>query len=99
MGFYFFNIELKHYKEFLISGKLTLDIKDTADKIYVEVNLVTDKGNCSVIISGKHNRVVYIERLGKVLIVLRKEDTRSNKGAWELDLVFRKVYSNSAYSC
>ncbi|MBZ9609205.1 L-serine ammonia-lyase, iron-sulfur-dependent, subunit alpha [Clostridium estertheticum] len=67
-------------KEFLYSGKLRLDIKDTGDKVYVEVNLVTDKGNCSVIISGKHNRFVYIERLGEVLIDLTNEDESSNKG-------------------
>jgi L-cysteine desulfidase len=66
-------------KEFLHSGKLSLDIKDTSDKVYVEVNLVTDKGECSVIISGKHNRFVYIEKLGEVLIDLRKEDISSDK--------------------
>ncbi len=54
-------------KEFLHSGKLSLGIKDTEEKIYVEVKLVTDKGNCSVIISGKHNRFVYIESLGEIL--------------------------------
>lgn len=67
-------------KELLHSGKLSLDIKDTTDKIYVEVNLVTDKGNCSVIISGKHNRFVYIESLGKILLDLRKEDKKSDTG-------------------
>lgn len=72
--------QVKIAKEFLHSGKLTLDIKDTTDKIYVEVNLVTDKGDCSVIISGKHNRFVYIERLGEVLIDLKKDVTSSNKG-------------------
>jgi len=65
-------------KEFLHSGKLSLGIKDTADKIYVEVNLITDKGNCCVVISGKHNRFVYLESLGKVLLDLRKEDKKNN---------------------
>jgi len=72
--------EVKLAKELLHSEKLTLDIKDTEDKVYVEVNLATDKGNCSVIISRKHNRFVYIERLGEILIDLRKEDIDSNKG-------------------
>ena len=67
-------------RELLNSGKVFLDIKDTSNKIYVEVNLVTDKGNCSVIISGKHNRFVYIESLGKILLDLRKEDKKSNVG-------------------
>lgn len=72
--------EVKLAKELLHREKLTLDIKDTEDKVYVEVNLETDKGNCSVIISRKHNRFVYIERLGEILIDLRKEDIDSNKG-------------------
>jgi L-cysteine desulfidase len=72
--------QVKIAKEFLHSKKLSLDIKDTADKVYVEVNLVTDKGDCSVIISGKHNRFSYIEKLGEVLIDLRKEDASSDKG-------------------
>ncbi|MGH4137636.1 serine dehydratase subunit alpha family protein [Clostridium sp.] len=67
-------------KELLHSGKLSLDIKDTEEKIYVEVNLVTDKGSCSVIISGKHDRFVYIESLGKILVDLTKEDKTSNTG-------------------
>jgi len=67
-------------KELLHSGKLSLEIKDTVDKIYVEVNLVTDKGSCSVIISGKHNRFVFIKRRGEVLLDLTKEDKKSNVG-------------------
>ncbi|WP_291637689.1 serine dehydratase subunit alpha family protein [Clostridium sp.] len=67
-------------KELLHSGKLSLNIKDTDDKIYVEVNLVTDKGNCNVIISGKHNRFVYAESQGKVLLDLREEDKKNNVG-------------------
>ena len=84
--------QVKVSKELLISGKLTLDIKDTVDKIYVEVNLKTDKGNCSVIISGKHNRFVFIERLGEVLLDLRKEDKKSNKADNILyDLKIREI--------
>jgi len=72
--------QVKLAKELLHSGKISLDIKDTEDKIYVEVNLMTDKGNCSVIISGKHNRFVYVETLGKIHLDLKKEDKKSNAG-------------------
>lgn len=67
-------------RELLNSGKISLDIKDTEDKVYVEVNIVTDKGNCSVIISGKHNRFVYIEKLGEILLDLRKANKNCNVG-------------------
>jgi len=72
--------QVQNARELLNSGKISLDIKDTGDKIYIEVKLVTDKGNCSVIIGGKHNRFVYIERSGEVLLDLRKEDKKSNAG-------------------
>ncbi|MFT5872824.1 MAG: L-cysteine desulfidase [Clostridium sp.] len=72
--------KVKLAKELLHSGKLSLNIKDTDDKIYVEVKLVTDKGNCNVIISGKHNRFVYTESQGKVLLDLREEDKKNNVG-------------------
>ncbi|MBK5239659.1 serine dehydratase subunit alpha family protein [Clostridium sp.] len=71
--------QVKLAKELVQSEKLSLDIKDTDEKIYVEVNLKTDKGNCSVIISGKHNRFVYIERLGEVLVDLKKENSSTYK--------------------
>lgn len=67
-------------KDLVNSGKLSLDIKDTEDKIYIEVNLQTDSGNCIVIISGKHNRFVYIERLGQVLLDVKKENNSIHKG-------------------
>jgi L-cysteine desulfidase len=67
-------------KELLNNGKILLDIKDTEDKIYIEVNLVTDKGKCKVIINGKHNRFVYIESLGDVILDLKKENKINNGG-------------------
>ncbi|MCJ7691412.1 MAG: L-serine ammonia-lyase, iron-sulfur-dependent, subunit alpha, partial [Clostridiaceae bacterium] len=67
-------------KELLNSGKILLDIKDTEDKIYIEVNLVTDVGKCKVIINGKHNRFVYIESLGEVILDLKKENKINNSG-------------------
>ncbi len=66
-------------KGLLHSGKLSLSIKDTENKIYIEVKLATDKGNCNVIISGKHNRFVYIESMGEVLLDLRKDNGSSHK--------------------
>ncbi|QXM07449.1 L-serine ammonia-lyase, iron-sulfur-dependent, subunit alpha [Crassaminicella indica] len=54
--------------ELLESGKLTLGIKDTKEKIYVEVNFVSDQGSSKSIIKGKHNRFTYLERNQEVLL-------------------------------
>lgn len=69
--------EIQQAKAFLDSGKLTLSIKDTPEKVYIEVSL-TSKGNKGkVIIQGKHNRFVYIERQGEVLLDLRGEKNQT----------------------
>lgn len=52
----------------LESKKLNLDIKDTSEKVYIEVNLSTDKGTSKVIIKGKHNCIVYLEANDEVLL-------------------------------
>ena len=79
-------------KEFLHSNKLCLDIKDTEDKIYVEVNLITDKGYVRVIISGKHNRFVYLETLGEILLDIREESTNgSSKKSILYNLEVREI--------
>ncbi|MCT4604871.1 MAG: L-serine ammonia-lyase, iron-sulfur-dependent, subunit alpha [Marinisporobacter sp.] len=55
-------------KALLESGKFILGIKDTKEKIYVEVNLFTDQGSSKSVIKGKHNRFTYLERNGEVLV-------------------------------
>lgn len=64
-------------KELLKSGKLELDIKDTSEKIYIEVYLITDKGYSKVIIKNKHNNFVYIEKNGEILLEAKEEKTKS----------------------
>ncbi|MGH4119360.1 serine dehydratase subunit alpha family protein [Clostridium sp.] len=85
-------VQVQFAKELVHSGKLSLDIKDTDEKIYIEVNLKTDSGNCRVIISGKHNRFAYIERLGEVLVDLKKEDMGTYKEKNDLyDMKIRDI--------
>lgn len=69
--------DVKLANELLDSGKLSLDIKDTKDKIYIEANLHTDKGSAKVIINGRHNRFVYIEKQGDVILDAKEENAQS----------------------
>ncbi|WZL74461.1 L-serine ammonia-lyase, iron-sulfur-dependent, subunit alpha [Clostridiaceae bacterium 35-E11] len=66
--------ELELAKKLLASKKLSIRIKDTDEKIYVEVNFVTDGGSAKTIIQGKHNQFTYLERNGEILLDLQDID-------------------------
>lgn len=59
-------------KEFLKSDKLSLQIKDTKERIYIEVSIFTDKGSSKAIIKGKHNQFVYLEKQREVLLDVKE---------------------------
>ncbi|WP_034602543.1 serine dehydratase subunit alpha family protein [Clostridiisalibacter paucivorans] len=65
-------------KELLKNEKISLGIKDTEEKIYIEVNLFTDEGDSKSIIQGKHNKFVYLKRNDEVLLEERYVNIRSN---------------------
>ncbi|MCC5912418.1 MAG: serine dehydratase subunit alpha family protein [Clostridiaceae bacterium] len=48
--------------------KVLLQIKDTKEKVYVEVRLYTKEENIKVIIEGRHDEFVYLERQGEILL-------------------------------
>lgn len=78
--------EIRLAKGLLESEKLSIGIKDTVEKIYVEANLVTDGGRAKAIIQQKHNQFTYLEKNGEVLLDLqgidqeKKEDVESVYG-------------------
>ncbi len=57
-------------------GEKRIDIlqkKDTAEKLYIEVTVTAVSGYATVIISGSHTNIVYIEKDGKTIADRRKE--------------------------
>ncbi|KXG75143.1 L-cysteine desulfidase family protein [Thermotalea metallivorans] len=54
----------------LKSGKLHLGMKDTQEKVYVEVCLETDAGRAEVVIRGRHNQFMSIKVEGQELLHL-----------------------------
>ncbi|WP_432662144.1 serine dehydratase subunit alpha family protein [Wukongibacter baidiensis] len=69
--------DVKVAKDLLESGKLSLDIKATKEKIYIEVELFTDGGSSKVVIKGKHNRFVYLEKQGEVILDEKEENAQA----------------------
>lgn len=59
--------EVNLAREFVKSGKLNIDIKDTSDKIYIEVICKGKIGESKVIIQNKHNHFSYISVNGKII--------------------------------
>ncbi|MBF8984444.1 serine dehydratase subunit alpha family protein [Lutibacter sp. B2] len=64
------------------SNKISLGIKDTIEKVYVEVNINAKFKNSKVIISEKHNHFSYLEKNGQILFEeekkTKKEEDSSN---------------------
>lgn len=59
--------EIELAKALLDSGKVQLSIKNTNEKVYIEVSLYSAKASAKVIIKGKHNNFIYLERQGHVI--------------------------------
>lgn len=60
--------QVENAKDLIKSEKLSLEIKDSKDKVYIEANLITDKGTSKAIIKKKHNQFVYLEKQGEVIL-------------------------------
>ncbi|MFD3157010.1 serine dehydratase subunit alpha family protein [Haloimpatiens sp. FM7330] len=70
--------QVEKAKALLDSGKVALGIKDTDEKIYIEVNLSTNKGTSKAIIKERHSNFVYLESNGEVLLNLQEGNGESD---------------------
>ncbi|TCO73840.1 L-cysteine desulfidase family protein [Marinisporobacter balticus] len=66
--------EIDLAKKLLEDEKLSLGIKDTHEKIYVEVMLFTDQGEAKTVIKGKHNQFMYIGKNGEIILETKTEN-------------------------
>lgn len=66
-------------KELLNNNKLSIDIKDTIEKVYIEANLYTKTSNSKVIIKHRHNKFVYLEESGNVILNENNNDKQNKK--------------------
>jgi L-cysteine desulfidase len=68
-----------HAKDLIQSEKISLEIKDTEEKVLVEVALITDTGTSKAIIMKKHNQFVYLEKQGEVILNLIDNEIKVDK--------------------
>lgn len=59
------------------SGAVTQTVMRDVPSVYVEMELIDDTGNITVIISGRHDRVVQVRKNGRIVKRLLKADTDS----------------------
>lgn len=83
--------EVNNAKKLLQENKMKLGIKDTYDKIYVEVLLESDNGYSKVIIREKHTKFVYIDRNGEILL---EQYNKTVKKEGTLDELFKSSIKN-----
>ncbi|MDO9509269.1 MAG: L-serine ammonia-lyase, iron-sulfur-dependent, subunit alpha [Thermovirgaceae bacterium] len=60
------------------SGVVTQKVLQDVPPVYVEVELVDDSGSISVVISGRHDRVVEIRKNGRIVKRLLEADNQGN---------------------
>jgi len=73
------NVDILLANKLVESKRIFINIKDTIEKIYIEVNLCTEKGNSVVIIQNKHNEFVYLKNEEKVILDKRQENNENLK--------------------
>ncbi len=66
--------EIELANKLINDNKVSIKIKDTEEKIYIEVKLDTAGESSSVIIQNKHNEFVYLERQGNIILDKRDEN-------------------------
>lgn len=79
------NKDLEKAHELLKTGKFILGIKDTEEKVYVEVNITSKNNSTKLIIEKKHNLFTYIEKNGRILL---SKKTGSNDDELENEILF-----------
>ena len=65
--------------ELIKKGKVKIGIKDTDEKIYIEVIITSGDDYSKVIIQGKHNCFTHIEKNVEILYYKICDDEKSNK--------------------
>jgi len=73
------NVDILLANKLIESKRIFINIKDTIEKIYIEVNLCTQKGSSVVIIQNKHNEFVYLKNEEKVILDKREENNENLK--------------------
>ncbi|AOT68832.1 L-cysteine desulfidase family protein [Geosporobacter ferrireducens] len=76
--------EIQLAKEMVKRKIVCLEIKDTQEKVYVEVTIQSKQSSAKVIISEKHNQFVYLEQNGTVLLNSMTNETLEKVNVSEL---------------
>jgi len=85
------DIDVIRAKELIKNALINLGIKDTDEKVYVEVIFQTDMGYSKVIIKEKHNNFVHIESNNNVIYHKKADDTGSVKANDLYNLRIREI--------
>ncbi|SES99557.1 L-cysteine desulfidase [Natronincola peptidivorans] len=68
--------DVEKAKNLLKQGKISVGIEDTKEKVCIKVKLYTDEEVIKVVIAGRHDEFVYLEKAGKVLLNKDRETTQ-----------------------
>lgn len=66
-------------KKLIALNKVSIDIKDTSEKIYIEANIKGKNNSAKVIIMKKHNNFVFIKKNDEILLERKIEEVSTSK--------------------
>ncbi|MGB7605929.1 MAG: L-serine ammonia-lyase, iron-sulfur-dependent, subunit alpha [Lutisporaceae bacterium] len=70
------SVELELAKELTDSGKVQIHVYDTIEKIYIEVNMKGTSSFSKVVIRGRHDEFVYVQKNEEVFLSIDAEVTK-----------------------
>lgn len=70
------SVELELAKELTDSGKVKIHVYDTTEKIYIEVNMKGTSSFSKIVIRGRHDEFVYIQKNEEVFLSIDAEATK-----------------------
>lgn len=73
------NEDIELANKILKDNKVSINIKDTVEKIYIQVKLYTKESNSNVIIKNKHSEFAYLEKDGYAILDKLNEDNKCEK--------------------
>lgn len=77
--------------ELVKAGKVTIDIKSTDEKVYIEANLYSSEGKTTAIIRKKHDEVYFIQHNDTVQLEREIEDEGQTTASPFFDLTIKEI--------
>jgi len=71
---------LQEGKTFIDEGRIDIRLKETTEKLYIEITCHSDNETATAVIAGGHTHFVYVDRGGEVLLDRSRQEGETDAG-------------------